>query len=191
MTEYAFYPLSPERWDDFETFFSQSGHQSHCWCMAWRLRGGDYSKLDDDGRKNAMHELVNTGIPTGILMYQGEKVIGWRSVAPKETYVRLVRSKTMTSIDGQPVWAVVCFVLDPSVRGQHLGAKLLKAAAEHAFTQGAKLVEGYPVEPVIGKGGEAKKNPRAYMGTMSMFLDAGFQEVGRTPNGRPILRSYS
>lgn len=191
MTDFACHPLTPERWDDFTGFFSQPGHQSHCWCMAWRLRGGDYNKLDDEGRKAALQTLVNAGTPTGILMYSDEKVIGWCSVAPKEIYARLVNTKTMNSIDDQPFWAVVCFVLDPSVRGQHLGAELLRAAAAYAFDQGAQIVEGYPVEPVIGKSGKPKKDSGAYMGTLSMFQTAGFTEVGRTPNGRLIMRKAS
>lgn len=188
MTDFTFHPLTPERWDDFAAFFAQPGHQSHCWCMAWRLPGGDYNKLDDEGRKKAFQSIVESGTPTGILMYQDGQVIGWCSVAPKETYQRLVNSKTMTSIDDQPVWAVLCFVLDPSVRGQHLGAELLKAAAAYAFEEGAGIVEGYPVEPEFGKNGKPKKDPRAYMGAMSMFLEAGFEGVGRTPNDRPVMR---
>jgi GNAT superfamily N-acetyltransferase len=188
VSDYIYHPLTPERWDDLVQFFSKPGAQSHCWCMGWRLRGGDYNKYDDEGRKAAFRTIVNCGTPTGILMYAGDHVIGWCSVAPRETYERLVRSKVLTTIDDQPSWAVMCFVLDKTVRGQGLAVGLLQAAANYAFSEGAKIVEGYPVEPGEGKNGKPKRDPGAYIGTKSMFLKAGFEEVGRTANDRPILR---
>ncbi|HEB84575.1 MAG TPA: N-acetyltransferase, partial [Bacteroidetes bacterium] len=30
------YPLSPERWGDFEALFGERGACGGCWCMYWR-----------------------------------------------------------------------------------------------------------------------------------------------------------
>jgi hypothetical protein len=60
---------------------------------------------------------------------------------------------------------------------------LLKAAVEHARSQGGKIVEGYPVD--------AKKDmpaPFAFTGTASAYQRAGFKEVARNTATRPIFR---
>lgn len=49
---------------------------------------------------------------------------------------------------------------------------------------GATLLDGYPVEARSGSMPDAF----AYTGVPSMFLAAGFREVGRRSPGRPIMR---
>jgi hypothetical protein len=61
---------------------------------------------------------------------------------------------------------------------------LLRAAVEYAEQQGAKMVEGYPIEA---------KTPRipavfAWTGLASAFRQAGFVEVQRRSDTRPIMR---
>ncbi len=61
---------------------------------------------------------------------------------------------------------------------------LIDGAARYAGSQGARIVEGYPVEP--------KKNPMppvfAYTGIASAYRAAGFEEVARRSETRPIMR---
>ncbi|MDZ4158799.1 MAG: GNAT family N-acetyltransferase, partial [Anaerolineaceae bacterium] len=61
---------------------------------------------------------------------------------------------------------------------------LIKAAVNFAARNGAKLVEAYPIEP--------KKDGYpavfAYTGLASAFLQAGFVEVLRRSETRPIMR---
>ena len=45
-------------------------------------------------------------------------------------------------------------------------------------------MEGYPVDPAAGR----VSNADAYYGVVSMFTDAGFREVQRRSNRRPIMR---
>jgi len=65
------------------------------------------------------------------------------------------------------------------VRGQGLSLKLLQAAVACAISQGAKIIEGYPVEP--------NKSYR-FMGSPSIFKKAGFQDAAIAENGRRIVR---
>ena len=62
--------------------------------------------------------------------------------------------------------------------------KLLRAAIEYVGKQGGNIVEGYPVEP--------KKahipDGFAYTGLASTFRKAGFVEVLRRSETRPIMR---
>ena len=61
---------------------------------------------------------------------------------------------------------------------------MLKAGVDLAMKLGARMVEGYPVEP--------KKNPMpdvfAWTGIASAFRKAGFQEVARRSPMRPVMR---
>ena len=61
-------------------------------------------------------------------------------------------------------------------------APLLTAAVEYARAHGAKIVEGYPVEPT-----ERLTGDRGYTGVLSAFRKAGFVEVLRRGD-RPIMR---
>jgi hypothetical protein len=77
---------------------------------------------------------------------------------------------------------VVCFYLDLSVA-------FLRAAVDYACAQGAVVVEGYPVDPVVDEAGNwsPPKNYR-FMGYTSTFLKAGFQDVTPEGNPRRIMR---
>ncbi len=61
--------------------------------------------------------------------------------------------------------------------------KLLGAAVEHAQARGAKIVEGYPVEPV-----RRLSSASVYTGLASTFRQAGFVEMLRRSETRPIMR---
>ncbi len=48
--------------------------------------------------------LVAAGTPIGVLAYAGERAVGWCSVAPRESYVKLQSSRTMPRVSGAPTW---------------------------------------------------------------------------------------
>ena len=176
---FEFHPLTPDRWSDLVQLFEHHGNPGYCWCMTWRLASAEYQRLDSDGRKRALHAFVNDHVPIGVLAYRESEPIGWCSIAPRETYARLEKSTTLKRIDDQSVWSVVCFFVRRDVRGQGLALQLLQAAVEYAASQGARLVEGYPVEP-----GRSYQ----FMGSPAIFKAAGFREVARAANDRSIVR---
>ena len=61
---------------------------------------------------------------------------------------------------------------------------LIGAAVEFARARGAQIIEAYPVEP--GEHGAA--DPWAYTGIATAFRKAGFREVLRRSEKRPIMR---
>ena len=69
-------------------------------------------------------------------------------------------------------------------RRQGVASTLLSAAVEFAKKQGAKIVEGYPVEP----SNDRMPDPFLWHGVPSAFKAAGFQEVLRRSKSRPIMR---
>jgi GNAT superfamily N-acetyltransferase len=183
-----FHPLTSDRWGDLLTLFEHHGNPGYCWCMLWRLPTDAYRQLDSAGRKDALHTLVDAGIPTGIIAYEAGEPVGWCSVAPRRTYQRLERSRSLRPLDDRLTWSVVCFYLHRKVRHQRLPVRLLQAAVEYAFSQGAEVVEGYPVERY--KDEEGNWQPIAsyrFMGSVSTFEKAGFRQVG-VSGSRRIMR---
>jgi hypothetical protein len=61
---------------------------------------------------------------------------------------------------------------------------LLEAAIRYAKEHGARIVEGYPVEPK----GRRMSGSEGFTGMESAFRRMGFVEVLRRSPGRPIMR---
>ncbi len=148
---YTFEPLTPGRWPDLEELFGARGACGGCWCMAWRLAPRDFRAGKGAGNRNALRSLVKAGPPPGVLAYAGKACVGWCAVAPRAEYPRLANSRVLAPVDDRPVWSVSCLFVTKSHRRKGLSAMILRAAAEFAFSQGAKIVEGYPTDPG-GKG---------------------------------------
>ncbi len=190
---YSFEPLTPERWDDFETLFGPRGACGGCWCMYWLVSGAEFRRQQGQGNKAAMQGIVFSGkIPgapggsPGILAYAGGQPAGWCALAPRPAYKRLEKSRILKPVDDQEVWSVVCFFVAKAYRKQGLMVKLLESSAQHAAANGARVLEGYPVEPKEGK----MPDPFVYTGLASAFRKAGFVEVARRSETRPIMRYY-
>lgn len=133
-----------------------------------------------------MKRIVDSGRIPGLLAYEGGRPVAWCSIGPREEYSALERSRILKPMDDEPVWSVVCFFVAKDYRRKGMTVKFLKAAVEYARRKGARIVEGYPVEP--------KKPdmppPFAYTGLASAFRKAGFREVLRRSDTRPIMRFY-
>jgi GNAT superfamily N-acetyltransferase len=179
-----FHPLTTERWDDFEKLLGERGACGGCWCMWWRLKRSEFERQKGEGNRKAIKSIVDSGEVPGILAYANGQAVAWCAVAPRETYPVLERSRTLKRIDDKPVWSVVCFFTAKPFRGRGIALELLRAANEHVDKHGGKIVEGYPVEPKGGRMPDAF----AYTGLVSTFRKAGFVEVARRSERRPIMR---
>jgi GNAT superfamily N-acetyltransferase len=180
----TFHPLTPERWSDFEKLFGPRGACGGCWCMYWRLPRTQYEAQHGELNRRNIKALVDTGNIPGILAYSGDEPVGWCSIAPREEFPTLGRSRILKPVDDQPVWSVVCFFVSRGQRRKGLTVQLLKAAVEYARANGARIIEGYPVEPKEGKAPDVF----VYTGLFSAFKQAGFSEVLRRSPTRPIMR---
>jgi GNAT superfamily N-acetyltransferase len=161
---------------DFEKFFESKGAPSYCWCMAWR-EIADRQHASNADRKAGIMSRIKAGTPVGILAYSDGEPVGWCSIAPRETYLRL--SKQQDDAE-EGVWSIACFYVPRRLRRGRLGAALLDAAVAHAFGKGAKAVEAYPVD-------EASPSYR-FMGFRKMYEPLGFRETGKAGTRRTIVR---
>jgi GNAT superfamily N-acetyltransferase len=102
-----------------------------------------------------------------------------------EDFPRILRSRVARPRTVDPAcWATVCFYVARSERRGGIAAALLDAAVEFAAANGAEAVEGYPKD---AEGGRRHAN-EMFVGSVSMFLAVGFEEVGRRAPTRPIMR---
>ncbi len=178
------YPLTPKRWDNFATLFGPKGACAGCWCMIWRLTRSEFDRGKGDGNKNAMHDLVASGVSPGLLGYVNKEPVAWCAIAPRDDYPALERSRILQPVDATPVWSISCLFIRKDCRKMGLSVGMLRAAIDFVRDRGGQVVEGYPVEP--------KKDEMpavfAWTGLASAFLKAGFHECARRSETRPIMR---
>jgi GNAT superfamily N-acetyltransferase len=179
------HPLTPDRWDDLAVLFDRPGDPRGCWCMYWRLPNHEFQDLWGPGARAAFQKVVKAGPPPGLLAYRDTHPVGWCAVAPRDSYQRILRSRVARPTTADPTcWATVCFYVARSERGGGIAAELLDAAVQFAAANGAEAVEGYPKDAEDGR----RHANEMFVGSVSMFLAAGFEEVGRRAPTRPIMR---
>jgi GNAT superfamily N-acetyltransferase len=179
-------PLTPDRWNDFEGLFGEKGAYGGCWCMWWRTTRREFEEQQGDGNREAMKTIVESGEIPGLLFYSDGKAIAWCSIAPRENYASLNRSRILKKLDDTPVWSLVCFFVDKAYRNQGLIQEVLRGAIEYVRDQGGKVIEAYPTIPKAGR----LPPVSSYMGLPSMFERAGFIEVARPSKSKVVMRYF-
>ena len=171
---FDFRPVTLGNLEDLERFSGEHGKFRYCSCMRWRMTSTEFSRSDKAKRIKALRQEVANGNPTGVLAYADGVPVGWCSIGPREGFRGLERYRKLARIDDAAVWSVTCFFVDRHHRRKGLTVELLKAAVRQAGDNGARVVEGYPVDPTA--------TSYTYMGSPGTFTKAGFTDV--TPPGR-------
>ncbi|MGW9415929.1 GNAT family N-acetyltransferase [Arthrobacter cupressi] len=180
----------PARWAEVEGLFSGGGEPSRCWCRWFSVTGKAWEATPVSGRREQLKAAFDAGPEPGVIAVKDSVPVGWCAVQPRHCYPRIERSQILRSAgaaaaDGDGVWSVSCFVVAHGHRRGGIAGELLAAAVEHAFTHGARIIEGYPVDPALRpKAGAAD----LYHGTVSLFTRAGFSAVPTSAPGRAVMR---
>jgi GNAT superfamily N-acetyltransferase len=157
--------------------------------MFWRMERAEFNMSTGEGRKAALKEMTCAGQVPGVLAYAGGQVAGWCSTGPRESYLALEKSRILKRIDREPVWSIVCFFVARAYRRSGMLVALLRGAVDYAESQGALIVEGYPIDLETPKlVGQKLKGDAGYMGVASAFRAAGFVEVARASETQLIMR---
>ncbi len=175
-------PVTSDRLADLRRFSERHGKFRYCSCMRWRMRSSQYASASKESRVAELERLVCAGTPVGVLAYAGGNPVGWCSIAPRETYEALERYRALPRLDDCPLWSVTCFFVDRHFRRQGTTLALLIAAVDYAGSQGAVVIEGYPVAP-DGK-------LYTYMGSPATFREAGFRDVTPAGQTRLVMRYF-
>jgi GNAT superfamily N-acetyltransferase len=179
------HPLTPGRWSDFEELFGLHGAYGGCWCMWWRSTRREFEERKGEGNRLAMKALVDSGEVPGLLAYARGRPAAWCSVAPRERFSSLERSRVLRRLDARPVWSIVCFYVGRSYRGRGLGEALIRGALDYVRAQGGRIVEAYPTLPR----GRRLAPVSSFMGLPAMFARAGFEERARPSASKLIVRA--
>ena len=153
-----------------------------CWCLSYRLSSKENRGLVGPARGERVRQLLCEG-PLGVLAYDGDEVVGWGAVAPREQ-TGFAHARKIPHVDDLPVWSVWCIRVRPGHRGKGISHHVLRGAVEFARERGAPAIEGYPVD----NQGAKVDLTMAYVGTRSLFERAGFEKAADTDsvlNGFP------
>jgi len=169
------HPVTPDRFEHFADVINPNRRESHCWCLSHRLRAKDIEELGHGSRERAMRALCEREHPPGVVTYLDDVPVGWCNIGPRADIPRLAGSKLIRPVDDLPVWSIVCVVVRGGHRKQGVVSHLLEGAVEYAASRGAPAVEAHPVDP-DGR----MDTTMAFVGTRSMFAEAGFEVIGTT-----------
>jgi GNAT superfamily N-acetyltransferase len=184
------HPVTPDRFEDFAVVINRTRRVTHCWCLSHRLQAAEIEQLGDGNREQAMRRLCERDHPPGVVTYRDGEPVGWCNIGPRTEITRLARSRLIRPVDELPVWSIVCVIVRPGHRQQGVTAPLIEGAVAYAASHGAPAVEAYPVDPP-GR----MDQTMAFVGTRSMFEQAGFRVIGTTDavaSGMPrlVMRRY-
>jgi GNAT superfamily N-acetyltransferase len=186
-------PATVERWPDLVTVFGTRGDPSWCWCQFFLTTGNGYRDSAERNRADLERQVREAEVPPGLLAYRSGEPIGWLQLGPRTSYPRVTGQAVMATVVGdrdvgQRVWRTTCFVVRVGHRRQGVAGELLAAGVKYAAEHGADVLEGHPVD--VSARPSRPAGAVLYHGTMSMFTDAGFVEIGRTAPTRPVMRRH-
>ena len=169
-------PATLARFEDVATMVGpRNPDATVCWCLSHRIPSKLNNQLRGRERGEYVRELCGKPIAPGVLAYDGEEVVGWAGLAPRET-LPVARSRKIPHVDDLPAWSVFCIRVRPGHRGQGISRLLLDGAVGHARSHGAPAVEGYPVD----NRGAKVDTTMAFVGTRAVFEACGFTKAADT-----------
>ncbi|MFB9951054.1 GNAT family N-acetyltransferase [Rhizobium puerariae] len=189
MVVFTAYPLTPDRWEDFVTLFGPSGACYGCWCTYFRMPAADRKLLDGAAKKEFIRNRIEAGPPPGMLGYVEGQPAAWVQVGPRADVPQWNSPRTVSrpldpaDAEDPSVWALSCFFIGSRHRGKGNSHRMVEAAIGFARQSGARLLEACPMEQA-----KTSKSLGLYVGSMRVFEAAGFVEVARRKDGRPLMR---
>jgi ribosomal protein S18 acetylase RimI-like enzyme len=168
-------PLTPAMRQQYVDYFEGPAFcdnpvWARCYCLSYHL-GEDLetsesrSAASNRAQRSAQ---IDRGEASGVLAFADERIVGWCNASPRATLPLLDRY--FPTDDPENTGSIVCYVIAPRYRGQGIARKLLDGAEKMLRDRGLRWIEAYPP-----KG--ARTDAGSYHGKLSMYLDAGFEQV--------------
>ena len=190
MPDFTWLPANQAATEDVEAVFATGGAHK-CRCQALKVPGWIWRDTTQEQRDAALLEQTACGTagPTsGLIGYVDGEAAGWVAVEPRENYPRLwSRKQAWMRMDPEleGVWSVTCFVVRKGRRQSGLTYDLAAATVEYGEQVGARVLEGYPIEPPPGK---TVIWDEASVGLVQVFLEAGYEVVASPTLRRRVVR---
>lgn len=190
MPEFTWLPANRATAEEVEAVFATGGARK-CRCQALKVPGWIWRDTAQDQRDATLFEQTacgTTGPTSGLIGYVDGEAAGWVAVEPRENYPRLWSRKQpwmRMDPDLEGVWSVTCFVVRKGWRRTGLTYELAGATVAYGEQVGARVLEGYPMEPPPGK---TVIWDEAAVGPLQVFLDAGYAVVAAPTLRRRVVR---
>ncbi|MFU8947571.1 GNAT family N-acetyltransferase [Mycetocola zhadangensis] len=176
-------------WQDVQTVFGTRGDPSSCWCQYFKMGKADWRNATRATCEPLLEKQVReSDPPPGVIAYLENEPVGWCAVEPRRNYPELHRTRVQSDPepdDDPSIWSVTCFVVRVGFRKKGIATALLAGAIEQARSHGARVLEGYPVDPTAR---EKVASAELYYGIVSQFTANGFTEVARPRPDRALMR---
>lgn len=154
-------------WNDLVSLLGEDGGSDGCWCMSWRST----KELTGAEAKRALNALVSENKVNGIIIYSGDKPVGWTTYGPRVRFPNANKHPDFKSLDSS-AFSIPCFFINEEYRGKGLSKALLDSAIIAAKEDGAEVLEAYPVKN--NEPDDVKKD-WAFTGSEKMFSSTGFK----------------
>ena len=170
-----------------------AGGAAKCRCQGLKVEGWIWRDSTQEGREAALvaQTACGTDGPTsGLIGYADGEPAGWVAVEPRENYPRIwSRKQPWMRMDPEleGVWSVTCFVVRKGFRREGLTYELARATVEYGRQVGARVLEGYPMEPAPGK---TVIWDEASVGLLQVFLEAGYEVAASPTLRRRVVRHH-
>jgi GNAT superfamily N-acetyltransferase len=187
-------PANEAGWAELQTIFGARGPASRCYCQRFKLRPREFfAGFPADERAERLRDQTDCGHPesdttSGLVAYLDGQPVGWCAVEPRTAYPGLVRNNRVPwsgrdeDKTDDSVWAVTCVLTRAGFRKRGVSRALVSAAVNFARERGARALEGYPITT------KDVMSEELLVGTLGVFADAGFAEVGRPTLRRAVMR---
>ncbi len=190
---FTWLPASRATDEDVEAVLGPGGASgaAKCRCQRLKVEGWIWRDSTQEEREAALvaQTACGTDGPTsGLIGYVDGEPAGWVAVEPREDYPRIwSRKQPWMRMDpeAEGVWSVTCFVVRKGFRGEGLTYELARATVEHGRRVGARVLEGYPIEPAPGS---TVIWDEASVGLLQVFLDAGYRVHASPTLRRRVVR---
>ncbi|WP_298760789.1 GNAT family N-acetyltransferase [uncultured Nocardioides sp.] len=170
-----------------------AGGAAKCRCQGLKVEGWIWRDSTQEEREAALvaQTACGTDGPTsGLIGYADGEPAGWVAVEPRENYPRIwSRKQPWMRMDPEleGVWSVTCFVVRKGFRREGLTYELARATVEYGRQVGARVLEGYPMEPAPGK---TVIWDEASVGLLQVFLEAGYEVAASPTLRRRVVRHH-
>lgn len=181
--------LSPANKLDFARLlegvdFDHAPEWKSCFCRYYHTSCPFPEWIKRSAQTNREESLaeIDAGRMKGYLAYDGSRCVGWLNANRFDAFPRLISVKADLP-EGQNIGITLCFVVDPSYRGQGIAGRLLNAAVQ-GFTE-----EGY--DAVVALPFADATEERMYRGRLSMYLSRGFVPLQEKAGVTLVYKSLS
>lgn len=168
--------LTPEISDDFLHFFDHVAFSDHeewngCYCLESHLSREENDKLwgKKNKRRKKAKSLIQEGIMTGYLIYDGSDVVGWCNAGDKADYYPICENKDFSTVGAEKgkIKIIYCIDIAANYRGRGLANYIVRQVLADAKKEGYLYVEAYPFTD--------KNFAYQYRGPVRLYEKHGFE----------------